>query len=285
MVLLVRHGLTATTGGVLTGWTPGIPLDDRGRGQAAALAARLAPMRFDAIISSPLERCRQTAEAIADSDGPQVREDGRLGECHYGDWTGKPLKRLAKEPLWRVVQAHPSAMRFPGENGESMLDMQHRAVSAVREWNAALGPEAVYLVCSHGDVIKSVIADSLGMHLDMLQRIQVDPCSLSVIRYTPLRPFVLRLNDTGGSVDSLARQEAKRSGAAAGDSDGAVGGGAGGAEPIDPERTGPVAGEAVPNGAARHGPGPGGPAHRGAADEPSPVLGAGGAAPSAGTGR
>ena len=246
LVLLVRHGLTATTGGVLTGWTPGIPLDDRGRGQAAALAARLAPMRFDAIISSPLERCRQTAEAIAGSDGPKVRQDDRLGECHYGDWTGKPLKRLAKEPLWRVVQAHPSAMRFPGPSGESMLDMQHRAVSAVRDWNAALGPDAVYLVCSHGDVIKSVLADSLGMHLDMLQRIQIDPCSVSVVRYTPLRPFVLRLNDTGGAVDSLARPAAKRPGArAGGDSDGAVGGGAG---------------------------------------DPAPMLGAGGAAPS-GTGR
>ena len=261
MVLLVRHGLTATTGGVLTGWTPGIPLDDRGGGQAAALAARLAPMRFDAIISSPLERCRQTAEAIAGSDGPKVRQDDRLGECHYGDWTGKPLKRLAKEPLWRVVQAHPSAMRFPGEGGESMLDMQHRAVSAVRDWNAALGHDAVYLICSHGDVIKSVIADSLGMHLDMLQRIQIDPCSLSVIRYTPLRPFVLRLNDTGGSIDSLARQEAKRAGATAhGESDGAVGGGAGGAAGTDTGRGG-------------------------AASAPEPILGAGGAAPRGGTGR
>lgn len=271
LVLLVRHGLTATTGGVLTGWTPGIPLDDRGRGQAAALAARLAPMRLDAIISSPLERCRQTAEAIAGSDRPQVRQDDRLGECHYGSWTGQPLKRLAKEPLWRVVQAHPSAMRFPGENGESMLDMQHRAVRAVREWNAALGPEAVYLVCSHGDVIKSVLADSLGMHLDMLQRIQIDPCSLSIIRYTPLRPFVLRLNDTGGSVDSLARQEAKRSaGAARRDSDGAVGGGAGDAEPAAAGRDGPDTSDAAPGGAA---------------GDPAPILGAGGAAPSAGTGR
>src|SRR5262249_43619385 len=88
---------------------------------------------------------------------------------------------------------------FPGEDGESMTDVQHRAVSAVREWNARLGERAVYVICSHGDVIKAVIADSLGMHLDMSQRIQVDPCSLSVIRYTPLRPFVLRMNDTGGA--------------------------------------------------------------------------------------
>jgi probable phosphoglycerate mutase len=232
LVLLVRHGLTATTGNVLTGWTPGIPLDSRGREQASALAARLAPVQLDAIITSPLERCRQTAEAIAgigEGRPLAVQEDERFGECHYGDWTGQPLKRLAREPLWRVVQAHPGAVRFPGPDGESMMDMQHRAVSAVRDWNERLGAHAVYLVCSHGDVIKSVIADGLGMHLDMLQRIQVDPCSLTAIRYTPLRPFLVRMNDTGGGVDSLKKPEPKRSKAEAlRETDAAVGGGAGG---------------------------------------------------------
>jgi probable phosphomutase (TIGR03848 family) len=231
LVLLVRHGLTAPTGTVLSGWTPGIPLDDRGRAQAAALAARLAPVPLDAIITSPLERCRQTAETIAAAgEGrPAVQEDDRVGECHYGDWTGRPLKRLAKEPLWRVVQAHPGAARFPGEAGESIMDMQHRAVTAIMDWNERLGAEAVYMICSHGDVIKSIIADSLGMHLDMLQRIQVYPCSLTAIRYTPLRPFVLRMNDTGGGVASLKKPEPKRSRATARrEADAAVGGGAGG---------------------------------------------------------
>jgi probable phosphoglycerate mutase len=232
LVLLVRHGLTATTGSVLTGWTPGIPLDERGRQQAGALAARLVPLPLDAIITSPLERCRQTADAIAaiGEGRPQpVQQDERFGECHYGDWTGQPLKRLAREPLWRVVQAHPGAARFPGEDGESILDMQHRAVSAIRDWNQRLGAKATYLICSHGDVIKSVIADSLGMHIDMLQRIQVDPCSLTAIRFTPLRPFVLRMNDTGGGVDSLKRPEPGGSRATARrETDATVGGGAGG---------------------------------------------------------
>jgi len=232
LVFLVRHGLTATTGNVLTGWTPGIGLDDRGRQQAEALAARLAPVPLDAIISSPLERCRQTADAIAATGEGRpavVLEDERLGECHYGDWTGQPLKRLAKEPLWRVVQWHPGAARFPGSDGESMMDMQHRAVGAVSDWNRRLGGQAAYLICSHGDVIKSIIADSLGMHLDMLQRIQVDPCSLTVIRYTPLRPFVLRMNDTGGGVASLRKPEPQRSRAMARrETDATVGGGAGG---------------------------------------------------------
>jgi probable phosphoglycerate mutase len=232
LVFLVRHGLTATTGNVLTGWTPGIGLDDRGRQQAEALAARLAPVPLDAIISSPLERCRQTADAIAATGEGRpavVLEDERVGECHYGDWTGQPLKRLAKEPLWRVVQAHAGAARFPGSGGESIMDMQHRAVSAIRDWNRRLGPRAAYLICSHGDVIKSVITDSLGMHLDMLQRIQVDPCSLTVIRYTPLRPFVLRMNDTGGEVASLRKPEPRRSRAMARrETEATVGGGAGG---------------------------------------------------------
>jgi probable phosphoglycerate mutase len=231
-VLLVRHGLTATTGQVLTGWLPGVGLDERGRAQAAALAARLAHVPLDAIVSSPLDRCRQTTEPIAaarDGSMDGVVTDARLGECHYGDWTGKALKELEKDPLWPVVQAHPSAVRFPGAEGESMLDMQHRAVAAVREWNADLGKDATYLICSHGDVIKAIVADSLGLHLDQCQRIQADPCSLTVIRYTTLRPFLLRLNDVGGGVDDLLPQAAAAAHAGlAAESDAVVGGGAGG---------------------------------------------------------
>jgi len=239
-VLLVRHGLTASTGQLLTGWTPGISLDDRGLAQAKALADRLAPVPLTAIVTSPLERCQQTAEAIAgargdaaseradSADGGQPAVDERLGECRYGDWTGKPLKELAKDPLWPAVQAHPSSVRFPGADGEAMLDMQHRAVTAVRDWNARLGPEATYVICSHGDVIKAIVADALGLHLDMCQRIQADPCSLTVIRYTPLRPFLVRLNDLGGSVaDLLPRPPSGDDDL--GESDAAVGGGAGSA--------------------------------------------------------
>jgi probable phosphoglycerate mutase len=222
----VRHGLTAVTGSVLAGWTPGVNLDERGIGQAEALAARLAPVPLDAIVSSPLERCAQTAAAIAAARNGQpvaVQHDERIGECKYGDWTNQPLKRLAKDPLWRVVQQHPSAVRFPGPGGESMLDMQHRAVSAVRDWNARLGRDATYVICSHGDVIKAIVADALGLHLDLYQRIQADPCSLTAIRYTPLRPFVVRMNDTGGGVAGLIRRKAP-AGAAASAPAGSAGG-------------------------------------------------------------
>jgi probable phosphomutase (TIGR03848 family) len=234
-VLIVRHGLTASTGKALTGWLPGIGLDDRGRQQATTVAGRLAGLRLAAIVSSPLERCQQTAEIISasqagDDAGGRVRvqTDERLGECRYGDWTGKSLRTLAREPLWRVVQAHPSAVRFPGPDGESMTAMQQRAVAAVRDWNCRLGRDAVYLVCSHGDVIKAILADALGMHLDMSQRIQVDPCSLSVIRYTMLRPFVLRMNDTSSDSAGLAALAAKPARpASAAETDAQVGGGAG----------------------------------------------------------
>ena len=238
LVLVVRHGLTAATGTALSGRTPGIPLDDRGRAQAAAIAERLAQVRLDAIISSPLERCAETAAAIAGrhSACSEVTVDDRLIEVGYGDWTGQSLRKLSREPLWRVVQAHPSAVTFPGPGGETLPDIQRRAVTAIRDWNARLGPEAVYLICSHADVIKAILADSLGLHLDLYQRIQIDPCSLSVIRYTPLRPFVERMNDTAGSVTALIRKDratAEKDRATAGSpvlrpGDAPVGGGAGG---------------------------------------------------------
>jgi probable phosphomutase (TIGR03848 family) len=220
-VLIVRHGLTATTGHVLTGWMPGIGLDERGRAQAARLADRLAGLKLDAIVTSPLQRCVETARAVADRRSVNVQIDERVGECQYGEWTGRQLKELERDPLWKVVQAHPSAVTFPA--GESLLDMQHRVVAAVRDWNGRLGPDATYLICSHGDPIKAVVADSLGLHLDQSQRIQVDPCSLTVIRYTPLRPFLVRMNDTGGGVDDIRPREAASS-------DAMVGGGAGGAK-------------------------------------------------------
>ncbi len=209
-VLLVRHGLTAMTGPVLAGWTAGLALDERGRAQADAVAARLAPLPLTAVVASPLDRCQQTAAAIAAGRDLEPATDDRLGECRYGDWTGQEIKKLAKDPLWRAVQVHPSAVRFPGPEGEPLRETQARAVAAVRDWNDRLGPDAIWLACSHGDVIKAVVADALGMHLDLFQRIVVDPCSVTVLRYTELRPFVLRLNDTGGSVESLLPPKGRR---------------------------------------------------------------------------
>jgi probable phosphomutase (TIGR03848 family) len=226
-VILLRHGrTTANTGGVLAGWTPGIGLDETGLAQVQAVAARLAPVPLAAVVSSPLERCVQTASAVGEGRELELQTDERLGEARYGDWTGRPLKELVKEPLWKVVQQHPSAAVFPGAEGEGLAQTQARAVAAVREWNAKLGPDAVWLACSHGDVIKAVLADALGLHLDSFQRIVADPASISVVSYTETRPFVVRVNDTGGDVAALippkkTRRRRPRS------SDAVVGGGAG----------------------------------------------------------
>jgi probable phosphomutase (TIGR03848 family) len=227
-VLLLRHGrTTANADGGLAGHRP-VELDDTGRAQAAAIAGRLDGVPLAAVVTSPLVRCRQTV-ALAGLDGAAVED--RLIECGYGEWEGQPLKKLAKDPLWRVVQQHPSAVVFPG--GEAMAAMSTRAVAAIRDWDARVteshGADAVWLACSHGDVIKAIVADALGMHLDQFQRIVVDPGSVTAIRYTPARPFVLRLNDTAGALAALIPPKRRRRSTKPrpADSDAMVGGGAG----------------------------------------------------------
>ena len=210
-LLLVRHGLTAATGRSLTGRTPGVGLDERGRAQAEALAARLRPVPLAAIVSSPIQRCAETAAAVAAGRAPDggplpVSLDPRLTEVDYGDWTGRELGDLVKEPLWRIVQSTPSAATFPA--GESLRAMAARAVDAVHDGNATVGPDATWLACTHGDLARAIVADALSLHLDAFQRISVDPCSLTVIRYGRGRPTVVRVNDVGGYVDDLVAPRA-----------------------------------------------------------------------------
>ncbi|QIK66420.1 MSMEG_4193 family putative phosphomutase [Nocardioides sp. HDW12B] len=236
-VILVRHGrTTANTAGVLAGRSPGVRLDDRGREQVARLGERLSGVPLRGIVSSPMVRCRETAAAVAERQQPgpaTVERESALAEVDYGEWTGGTLATLAKEPLWRTVQAHPSAVTFPG--GESMSGMAARAVAAVRRWDARVaaehGDDAPWVAVSHGDVIKAVLADALGIHLDQFQRIVVDPASVSVVRYTPDRPFVLMSNSHDGDLSFLAPPAKKRGAArkrrAPASGDAAVGGGAG----------------------------------------------------------
>jgi probable phosphomutase (TIGR03848 family) len=229
-VLLVRHGRTgANRDGVLAGRSPGVGLDETGQAQARTLALRLAGLPLAAVVTSPLQRCLETVgEVLRSRDGAVHQVDDRLAECDYGDWTGRSLKELARDPLWKVVQAHPSAVRFP--RGESLRAVQARAVEAVRDHDARVartaGPDVPWVVVSHADVIKAVLADALGLHLDQFQRLVVDPCSVSVVRYTEVRPFVLRLNDTGGDLADL-RPPARRRRRRTPPGDAAVGGGAG----------------------------------------------------------
>ena len=223
--LLIRHGRTsANAQGVLAGCSPGVHLDEKGREQAQHVAQRLHKVSLAGIVTSPLERTRQTAEAIEESQNAagnrlSVHIDERVIECDYGQWTGQELKKLGKEALWKQVQGHPSSVTFPG--GESMRAMQHRAIEAIRQWNDEFGEKATYAVVSHGDVIKAIVADALGIHLDHFQRIAVDPGSLSIIEYTSARPYVIRTNDTGSDTSFLHKRRRKRS------TDAAVGGGSG----------------------------------------------------------
>ncbi|KAA0919715.1 histidine phosphatase family protein [Dietzia sp. ANT_WB102] len=214
-VILLRHGRsTANTALTLAGRTPGVSLDDTGHAQAAELCRRLGDLPVEAVVRSPLMRCRQTVEPLAGTLGVDPVIDDALVEVDYGAWTGRPLKDLATEELWSVVQQHPSSAVFP--EGESLADMAGRAVTSIRRHDRRLaedaGRDVLWVACSHGDVIKAVLADAYGMHLDQFQRIVVETASVSVVRYTPHRPFVLRVNDTGGDLTSLRGDPAGRVG-------------------------------------------------------------------------
>jgi probable phosphomutase (TIGR03848 family) len=204
-VVLLRHGHSTSNGAhTLAGRTPGVDLDDKGREQAAALVERIGSLPVRALVRSPLLRCERTLEPLAAALGLEPIVDDRLTEVDYCEWTGRKLGELFKEPLWGVVQAQPSAAVFPG--GEGLAQVQARAVTAVREHDRRLhdqhGADVLWLACAHGDVIKSVVADALGIHLDGFQRITIDPASMSVIRYTPMRPFVVHVNHTGTQLAS-----------------------------------------------------------------------------------
>ncbi|WP_395691980.1 histidine phosphatase family protein [Nocardioides sp.] len=231
-VILVRHGrTTANASGTLAGRLPGVRLDETGTAQAARTGERLAVVPLVGVVTSPLERCRQTARAVvtAQASPPPLTSDRGITECDYGEWAGRPIKELAKEKLWSLVQTQPSAAAFPG--GEAMTAMQARAVAAVRRLDAAFeaehGAGAVWVAVSHGDVIKSLLADALGMHLDLFQRLHVDPASVSIVRYTPTRPYVLATNTHAGDLAWLAPPPARRGRRSARRTDAVVGGGAG----------------------------------------------------------
>lgn len=233
-LFLVRHGRsTANTAGVLAGRSDGVELDERGREQAIAAGVRLTGVPLVSAVVSPILRCRQTAELMLAGHDVLTEIDDRLTECDYGDWTNKTLKDLAGEDLWRTVQRQPSAAIFPG--GEAMTTMSARAVAAVREWDRTLaarhGDRAVWLAVSHGDVIKAILADALGMHLDSFQRIMVDPASVSVIHYTDARPYVATMNSLSGDLAPLVPPVGED--AAVGGGTGAAGGGTPESVPTD----------------------------------------------------
>lgn len=208
IVLLVRHGeSTANARGVLAGRLPGVVLNAQGRAQATAAGARLEGLPLAAIVSSPLERTRETARLLRAglSDAPRISVDKGLTECDYGAWSGRRLSSLVKQPLWPHIQSRPSAVTFP--DGESMAAMAARGVAAVRRWNEKVADEhgaaGIWVAVSHGDVIKSIVADALGLHLDSFQRIHISPGSLTMISYSGSSTSVLGVNTRDGSLRHL----------------------------------------------------------------------------------
>jgi len=207
LLLLIRHGLTDATGRTLTGWTPGVHLSEGGRGQARALAERLAPVPLAAMYSSPLERCLETAQSVAAQKGLGVTALDGLGEVRFGDWTGRTLAQLARTRLWGSIQHVPSGVRFPG--GESFLETQHRAVHEVNGI-AAAHPRRVVAVFSHGDVIKLLVAHYAGLPLDLFQRLVISPASVTAVAAGDGVPRILRMNDTGGVSELIPNRPRRR---------------------------------------------------------------------------
>ena len=201
LVLLVRHGQTPTTGSTLPGRAKGLHLSDVGQGQAAAAAERIAALKdVAAVYASPLERTRETAKPIAAARGLKVQVDRGLLECDFGDWTGSKLRDLMKLPEWQTVQRYPSGFRFPA--GESFAEMQTRMVGAI-DALVARHPGQTIVAVSHADPIKAALAQALGTHLDLFQRIMVSPCSISAVLYGSTGPAVLAANSTGDDLSRL----------------------------------------------------------------------------------
>lgn len=202
VVLLVRHGQTPTTGATLPGRAKGLHLADKGREQAVAAADRIGRLKkVHAVYTSPLERTRETAAPIGKAVGVRPKVHRGLLECDFGTWTGRSLKELNKLPEWRTVQRYPSGFRFP--EGESFVEMQARITTALGDLVARHPGETVVAV-SHADPIKAAVADALGTHLDLFQRIVIAPCSITAIWFGGEGPAVLATNSTGDDLTALA---------------------------------------------------------------------------------
>ncbi len=213
-VVLIRHAHSqANAKGILSGQILGVHLSAVGVEQSHTLTSRLGKTKISAMRISPMERCYETISPWWESIGKSCNRkvelsiDNNLTEVDYGRWSGKKLSTLSKLKQWKTVQNKPSAMYFP--LGEGLAQMQERAMRSVYESLNAKDKGAVILV-SHGDVIKSIIASILGMHLDNFQRIVIDPASISVIDFSSSIPRLLLLNDSQSQLEGLLNAPARK---------------------------------------------------------------------------
>ena len=210
-IVLLRHAHSvANEKGILAGRMPGISLSEKGKNQSQDLALRLQGAHISTISCSPLERCQQTILPWLQSDPAMnieafSRED-RLNEVDYGNWSGLSLKKLSKEPLWKVIQATPSKVAFP--QGERIASMQKRAVTAIKEISDT--KSGTHLFVSHGDVIKAIIADLLSMKLDTFQKLVIDPASITIFETEKDRVVMTTFNNTSGDLAPLLKSPSTR---------------------------------------------------------------------------
>jgi probable phosphomutase (TIGR03848 family) len=195
-IILVRHGENDWVKKKrLAGWIAGVHLNENGRRQAADAAQRLSHLPIKAVYSSPVERCVETAEQIAQSLNLPITQLEAVGEVRYGTWEGKKIKKLAKKKAWHTVQHYPSRHQFP--QGETLREVQFRAVQALEQLSHQHNQETIVVV-SHADLIKLILAHYLGVHIDLFQRIDISPASVSVLALpADGRVYVLRVNDNG----------------------------------------------------------------------------------------
>lgn len=189
-IFLVRHAAHDVLGRVLTGRMAGVSLGETGRGQAERVAQRLSREAISAVYTSPLERAVQTASPIAGRLGLQAKPVEELTDIDYGAWSGKSFAALDDDPQWAAWNTRRGTMRPPG--GESMLDVQHRAVGAL-ERLVKTHPDSAAILVSHADVIKVVVAYLLGLALDAVSRFEISPASVSTVA----------LGDWGAKVHSI----------------------------------------------------------------------------------
>jgi len=206
-LVLIRHAHSeANAAGILSGRLPHVHLSEKGVEQSEDLAVRLGNFPVSTLRISPMERCFETISPWLNSivlpNNPTIEPiiDQELTEVDYGTWSGKKLALLSRNKLWKTVQEAPSRMYFP--SGEGIAQMQSRAMTSVHQ--AVSGKtKGTAVIVSHGDVIKSIVASALGMHLDEFQRIVIDPASISILDFSTTKPRVLLLNDSRSKVTEL----------------------------------------------------------------------------------
>jgi probable phosphomutase (TIGR03848 family) len=206
-LVLIRHAHSeANAAGILSGRLPNVHLSEKGLAQSEELAVRLGNFPVASLRISPMERCFETISPWINSivlpKNPNFEPiiDLELTEVDYGTWSGKKLAGLSKNKLWRTVQESPSRMYFP--KGEGIAEMQSRAMKSVHQCVSAK-VKGTAVIVSHGDVIKSIVASALGMHLDEFQRIIIDPASISIVDFSTTKPRTLLLNDSRSVVTEL----------------------------------------------------------------------------------